>query len=78
MKKNETIRIADLDINEVQKMILALTFKPRTAYMIAAKTKKSYSSVNQNLGILIAHKLVIRIKKMSGGVIYKANDQVKP
>lgn len=69
--------IADLDINDYQKHVLALLSKPRTTYEIAAKLKKSYSSVNQTLGILTALGFVKKIRKMSGGVIYKLNEKIE-
>lgn len=71
------MKIADLDINDTQKKILVLTATPRTSYEIAAKMKKSYSGINQNLGILVALGLIVKIKKMSGGVIYKKSEKVE-
>ena len=73
------MKICDLDLNETQKKVLSLTITPRTAYEIAAKLKKSYSSINQNLGILIALKYVRKIDKMKNGVVYQLDTkQVQP
>ena len=72
------MKIADLEVNETQKKILTLIYTPRTVYEVAAKLKKSYSSINQNLGILCASKYAVKIKKMSGGVIYKLNKDLEP
>lgn len=71
-------QIADLDLNDYQKMVLTLIARPRTSYEIAAKLKKSYSSVNQTLGILTAAGYARKIRKMSGGVIYQLRDGLKP
>lgn len=74
----EKTKIHDLVINDYQKMTLTyIGTQHRTAYQIAAKLKKSYSSVNQTLGILHAMGFVKKIKKMSGGVVYTLSDQVE-
>jgi len=67
-------RICDLELAENQKKILTLLLKPRTVYEVAAKMNKSYSCINQQLGILRALGHVKKIKKMSGGVIYIIKD----
>jgi Mn-dependent DtxR family transcriptional regulator len=72
-KKN----ICDLPLNDYQKMVLTyIGSRFRTTYEIAAKTKHSYSSVNQTLGILTAMGYVKKIKKMAGGVVYTLKDDV--
>jgi predicted transcriptional regulator len=67
-------KICDLEIIDTQKKILTLLVKPRSVYELAAKTKKSYSSVSQNLGILCALGLLRKVKKRSGGVMYFLKD----
>lgn len=72
------VKLQDLQINDYQKKVLAyIGTQHRTSYQIAAKLNKSYSSVNQTLGILHAMNLVKKIKKDSGGVIYMLSKEVE-
>ena len=63
--------ISQLGLTETQNRILSQIATPRTTYMIAARLRKSYSSINQNLGILTALGYAVRIKSPTGKVVYK-------
>lgn len=71
----ELIKLCDLKINETQKVILTLIYKPKSTYQIAAKLNKSYSSITQNLGILTAMGYATRIKSISGKTLYQQNNK---
>jgi predicted transcriptional regulator len=73
----EIKRVCDLTVSDYQKMILTLCAEPKTTYQLAAKLKKSYSSISQNLGILRALNLISKIETMSGKTIYVLKDNIK-
>ena len=71
-------KIQDLDVSDYQKMVLSfIGNQNRTSYQIAAKLKKSYSSVNQTLGILQALGYVKKNKSMSGKCFYILDKSVE-
>jgi hypothetical protein len=70
--------IADLDLTDKQKAMLAYLTEAKTTYEVAAKFKKSFSGTSQALKILEALKYVTKITKMKGnGVLYQRKAHIQ-
>jgi predicted transcriptional regulator len=71
------MKIADLEVSDDDKKILAILSNPKTIPEICAKVNLSYSTISQKLSVLKERGLVSRQKSMANRSFFQLSSEVE-